>query len=415
MDKHPNDIPKGFTGQQSSSVNSVFSDIPETNRVLRSGSVFQSVSAQTSAQFDQRATNARNVTLLPEITSDTLPVRESRIESVSRTESRSKSELRSKGESSKRAMSNLRDKKEECPKCGHNVVDKSKSINCVMCMHYVHFGCAESGSLTEENEVTEISHRDFLSIYCQNISGGRTKTTLINDFLMTTPFAIICVQETWFNESVTDDELIKNTNFMVFRQDRELTRHHKEGGGGVVIFVKREYKTNRHVFSDIHYLQYVCLEIRTETSNLIVANIYSPYGYMQQSNNDIALLLNYIESIHKTETIILGDFNMPRIKWKMDDELPDVFVPHYENFLGNSNEEKFIETFFNFDLKQILPQPSNRNHLDLAFLSNSDFAHFSFPIEEEMLDRISRSHAQSRKKKLNIILEELTSVKPKKN
>lgn len=46
-----------------------------------------------------------------------------------------------------------------------------------------------------------------LTIYSQNISGGRGKIYRINDYLANTQFDIIAIQETWFDHSVSSDEI----------------------------------------------------------------------------------------------------------------------------------------------------------------------------------------------------------------
>lgn len=68
--------------------------------------------------------------------------------------------------------------------------------------------------------------------------------------------------------------------------------------------------------------------------------------------------------------------------------MPGVFLP-----LGGENEEAFINTIFENDLKQIAPPPQGRNHLDLVFVLNEITAHCSSPIPEETLDRTSLRHA----------------------
>lgn len=84
----------------------------------------------------------------------------------------------------------------------------------------------------------------------------------------------------------------------------------------------------------------------------------------------------------------MGDFNMPTIKWIPDLDLPGVYLPK-----GNPTDELFMNIFFEYDLKQIMEPPINRNHLDLAFVNDEKLAHCTYPIAEEILDKSSIRHA----------------------
>lgn len=201
-------------------------------------------------------------------------------------------------------------------------------------------------------------------------------------------FNLIAFQETWFDETVDDHELTKNTNYNLFRQDRRETSHIKQGGGGVALLIQSEIRVKRHFFDNIRILQYICVEVTIGSSILLVVNIYSPFGFVGESNIELGVLLRGVEALHKTDIILLGDFNMPSLKWRADIELPGVFIP-----FGNESTELFINTFFDHNLMQILEPPTSRNHLDLAFVGDINSFHCTYPIAEELLDRVSTRHS----------------------
>lgn len=223
--------------------------------------------------------------------------------------------------------------------------------------------------MTNINQKTDQKHK-FLTYYCQNISGAKTKVQRINELLTKSTFHAIAFQETWFGEEINDIEITKNTSYVIFRQDRSETAHHKVGGGGVATLIKSEFKVKRHSFNEIKILQYICLEVVVSDSIIFMINVYSPFGYPTESNLEIDLLLTKIEKMNKEDTIIVGDFNMPSIKWSPDLELPGVFLPK-----GSSSDELFINTLFDHDLKQIAMPPAGRNHLNLALVSNEKTSH----------------------------------------
>lgn len=150
--------------------------------------------------------------------------------------------------------------------------------------------------------------------------------------------------------------------------------------------IKSNIKMKRHRFNEIRILQYICVELHFSAQIVICLNIYAPFGLSYESNIEMRQLLSKIDSIHKTDVIMIGDFNMPAVKWVQDPELHGIFLP-----LGGENEELFISNIFDSDLKQIAPPPQGRNHLDLVLVSNENTSHCTYPIHEEIVDRISIS------------------------
>lgn len=113
----------------------------------------------------------------------------------------------------------------------------------------------------------------------------------MNELLTKSLFSVIAFQETWFDETVDDYELIKNTNFNLIRQDRGSTTHHKKGGGGIALLIKSDLKYKQHFFNDITILQYNCITIMAEASIILLVNVYSPFGLTYQANLDMESLL----------------------------------------------------------------------------------------------------------------------------
>lgn len=209
----------------------------------------------------------------------------------------------------------------------------------------------------------------------------------MNGLLTMSLFDIIALQETWFDQTVEDVELIRNTNYNLIRQDRKDTDHHKIVGGGLVILIKNEITFKQHKFAQIKKLQVLCVSIVKDNSTLLLINVYLPFGLMAESVADFTTLLSSISTIPRTETLIVGDFNMPMIKWTEDENIPGSFLP-----AGNEKSAAFIEAAFDHGLIQMVAPPNNRNHLDLAWVDDTSAFHVSKPVTEEMIDRISVYH-----------------------
>lgn len=100
--------------------------------------------------------------------------------------------------------------------------------------------------------------------------------------------------------------------------------------------------------------------------------------------------LNVLEQIGSyDEVLICGDFNLPNIRWDFDDDISGLMVP---TSVEGTLEEEFVEGTAFFGLHQILEQPSDRNHLDLAFVTDVKKFNCIIPIPEDLFDRPSRFH-----------------------
>lgn len=237
-------------------------------------------------------------------------------------------------------------------------------------------------------------HLNFISIYTHNISGAKTKIPRINDILTMTLFDIICLQETWFDETVEDHEILKNTNFNLVRQDRRDTSHPKLRGGGVAVFIKNDLPFKSFSFPEIQILQYNCILIKKDSSSLLIVNIYFPFGLNAESIDGLVFLLSKMENIPRSDTIIVGDFNMPNLGWSENHDRPGSYLPvSAPQAALDDTSLRFADIFFNADLAQIVPPPSGRNHLDLAFVNELTAFHCSPPLEEEQIDRTSVRHS----------------------
>lgn len=235
---------------------------------------------------------------------------------------------------------------------------------------------------------SSVSRPNILSIYSHNISGAKSKMGKMNELLTMSLFDIVAFQETWFDETVEDHELVRNTNFNMIRQDRRHTDHHKKGGGGIAILIKNELTFRQHLFREIRKLQFLCISVIKDNSTLLLINVYSPFGLLDDSIADFIALLSLTNSIPRTETLIVGDFNMPMIKWYQDKDVPGSFLP-----FGNEKSATFTEAVFVQGLCQIVTPPHGRNHLDLALVNDVSAFHESVPTIEEMIDRESVRHA----------------------
>lgn len=89
---------------------------------------------------------------------------------------------------------------------------------------------------------------------------------------------IICVSETWLNESI-EDNLIAVDGYRVLRNDRKYSR----GGGGICIYHKLDLDCRVIAVSDslteledCNRTEYMFIEVRVNNKLFLLGAIYSP-------------------------------------------------------------------------------------------------------------------------------------------
>lgn len=80
-----------------------------------------------------------------------------------------------------------------------------------------------------------------ISIYYQNVRGLRTKTHQFYSSVVAENFDVIAITETWLCDGFSNNELFPS-NYVVFRDDRNLSVIDKCRGGGVALAVKSQFK-----------------------------------------------------------------------------------------------------------------------------------------------------------------------------
>ena len=110
-----------------------------------------------------------------------------------------------------------------------------------------------------------------LSVYYQNAQGlipfsnlgdshpllNRTKVLEINTYINVNNPALVMLTETWLKKSIMDHEVIENTNYNVFRNDRSQMSHpsdplnpqkFRKFGGGVLIAIRSDIEVTSKIY-----------------------------------------------------------------------------------------------------------------------------------------------------------------------
>lgn len=234
-----------------------------------------------------------------------------------------------------------------------------------------------------------------LSIYSLNLGGAKSKITEINHRPSTTPFDILCSQESWFDQDVATHEIVHSTDFNITRNDRSITDNTRIKGGGVFTLSRKRFNCEEIRLPSRTTGEFLCTKIATNRSHFYIINVYMP-PYERNSRlgmvNELARVMKlFLHQDTNAEIIVLGDFNMSRITWQFDEECPGILSPRDIEYAAD--ESKFIRIMNEFSMSQIVSHPNGRGKfLDLVFVNNIEKTTEFIPEMNDNIDRLSTHH-----------------------
>jgi hypothetical protein len=163
---------------------------------------------------------------------------------------------------------------------------------------------------------------------------------------------IVIIAESWTCNKITNASICASNYEIVARTDRLNTRDGR--GGGVVVYancdIASEILDASPPENDKNY-QLCQIKIKDVT---IVGVYRSPGTTMDEDNQ----LVNYLKELPE-QSVVIGDFNLPRINWTCQSETPMKFAPYQDLIM-----DKFWE--------QHTLQPTHRagNKLDLVLTND---------------------------------------------
>lgn len=173
-------------------------------------------------------------------------------------------------------------------------------------------------------------------------------------------YEVVCVCETWLNNTILDTELLPGFN--IFRRDRT-----GRIGGGVLIAIKENLHATRRCDLERDGIELAVVQLSKANNEPVIL-----YVYYRPPNSSpdagLSLLNNSIASNPESCCIILvGDFNIPSISWSDSPSTPI-------NTGGCSNGENLCELIGDNFLYQFVDGPTHRagNKLDLLFCNRTE-------------------------------------------
>jgi len=215
-------------------------------------------------------------------------------------------------------------------------------------------------------------------------------------------FDIICLVETWLDDSVSDLELsLKDYDFI--RSDRNFTKSGKSRAGGLLIYFKKSINF-KLLSSNDHYVENVVVKFTVDTKLFILSLVYlPPASTVTQCDSLIKAFSEYSQNLidncmimdNGENILLLGDFNLPGYNWNRQDDIQLV-----QGFNVSRVIRELVDILLvlvnSLNLKQNIISPNSSNvFLDLMFsnvnmiscdvsldpLCKLDLSHFAYTSE----------------------------------
>lgn len=244
------------------------------------------------------------------------------------------------------------------------------------------------------------------TIYYQNVRGLRTKTDIFFKNIVCSDYDIIGITESWLNDNINSGELF-DSRYDVFIRNRNYADTGQSRGGGTLLAVKRYINATVNDWKLTDEDIWITIRVPSEQGgmdNVHICSVYIPRNlrFHSQLLNFSTQLNQKMLSLPADKFIILGDFNLPEIKWTLNDHNSYLIPEEYQstissqfidylsfsglqqfNSFTNANERILDLILSNIHLKVLLPElplvPEDIHHkalhVDLPFNILSTLVH----------------------------------------
>lgn len=185
-------------------------------------------------------------------------------------------------------------------------------------------------------------------------------------------FDIYLFCETCLNDSVNSCNLFPPNKYDTYRCDRSINTSSKVSGGGVLISVNKNLKSELIFSAEPDGCEQIWIQIKMKNKKLLIGSLYIPPGScIFTYNRHMNIAKKICDKADKGSTIILyGDFNLPSLQWIQSDIFENVYIPIN---LSNQIEETTIEMCNDLGLFQINSVLNDNNRiLDLFWINEPD-------------------------------------------
>ena len=212
-------------------------------------------------------------------------------------------------------------------------------------MHYCREWCTqlETPSVTNSINCNNISCTLLNARSLKSVTSECNKLEQLQNIANVDEDDIIAITETWLNNNIADSEILNN-EYIIYRRDRQQSENLR--GGGVLLAVKSSLKSSLVHTDESSEIIAVSVASSSNQNILFILCYRAPSNDISCFVNSISLLLNKVHTKF-SKICLLGDFNLPGIKWDTD---------HY--FSNCFKEMSFVDVCYEFGFKQLNSNPS---------------------------------------------------------
>lgn len=227
-----------------------------------------------------------------------------------------------------------------------------------------HNNCDSSLEISTKNNLT-------LNIFYFNCSGMRGKIKEFYIKVKSSSYNVIVLTETWLNSSFLNSEIL-DSNWIIYRKDRDYNLSKTSRGGGVLIAVHTSIISEAVDVDILSSTEIVFTKLKFLNKQIFISSIYVPPSSNDDAYNNIFDAVLHVANMQNENDniLIFGDFNRPNLNFISDEENIKLLLPIN---ITSDIDSKLIETFYGHNMYQIFNiKNSNNKFLDLCF-SNIDY------------------------------------------
>lgn len=202
----------------------------------------------------------------------------------------------------------------------------------------------QSNNDTPQNDLANLE----IKFHYENAGGFGSKGKRVQTEFTSTDRDIICITETWLNNSHLNSEFFPN-KFDIHRHDRQQMINGSGKGGGVMIAVRSTLRNEQIDMSQYNDINCVCIKVSFRYNNVFIYN-----GYVPPKDKRLNTYQRHIQAIRSIEMsnddklIVVGDFNLPGIDWLFDEDFNSYYPTNYNGDLA----EYFLDELMTIGLFQ---------------------------------------------------------------
>lgn len=191
----------------------------------------------------------------------------------------------------------------------------------------------------------------------------------VNEFYIkvkSSNYNVIILTETWLNSSFLNSEIL-DSNWIIYRKDRDYNATKTSRGGGVLIAVHTSISSEAVDVDTTSSTEIVFAKLSFFSKVIFLCSLYIPPSSVDDAYHNIFnAVLQVSEMQNENDNILIfGDFNKPNLNFISDEDNLKLLIPIN---ITSDVDTKLVETFYGNNMYQIFNIKNNNNKfLDLCF------------------------------------------------